>query len=40
MAAAPCADMEANCGTKHGPTSTLLRISNADIYKDVEKELV
>ena len=35
MAAAACADMLANCQNKHGSSSTLLRVPNADVYADV-----
>ena len=35
MAAAACVDMLANCQNKHGSSSTLLRVPNADVYADI-----
>ena len=35
MAVANCPDMLTNCQNRHGSSSTLLRVPNADVYADV-----
>ena len=39
MSAADCTDMLTRCQNRRGPTAEVLKISNADVFRDVQAAL-